>query len=58
MDGEEWSMKLTKEHNGRESVGQPEADIFLGIGHADLADEGADVDHHIEVQVTIPRIDE
>ena len=38
-------------HDGGEKVGQPEAHVALGIDHADLAQDGTNVDHHVEVQV-------
>ena len=39
------------EGEGWDHVGQPEADVALGVGHADLADERADVDAQVEVHV-------
>ncbi len=37
------------EHQRRQQIRQPEADVLLGIDHTNLSGEGTDVDHHIEV---------
>lgn len=37
------------EHDGGESVRQPETDVFLGVGHGDLTDESANVGEEIEI---------
>lgn len=40
------------QEDGRgEEVCEPEADVLLGVNHADLADQGADVDEEVEVHV-------
>ena len=48
---EEEHERAPEEHDGRQQVRQPEADVALGVDHADLAREGASVDHQVEVQV-------
>jgi hypothetical protein len=40
-----------QEHEGRKSKGQPESDILLGVDHADLADQGSNIDEEVEVVV-------
>lgn len=37
-----------QENEGWEEECKPEADIFLGVDHGDLADEGADVNEEVE----------
>lgn len=39
-----------QEEDGRQKEGEPEANILLGIDHADLTDEGAGIDHEVEIK--------
>jgi hypothetical protein len=48
---EEQDSRAAEVHHGGQEVGQPETDVFLRIHHADLAQDRANVDHHVEVQV-------
>ena len=36
-------------YDGRKHEGEVEADVFLRVGHTDLANEGADVGEEVEV---------
>jgi hypothetical protein len=38
-----------EEDDRRQQVGQPEPDVFLGVDHADLSDQGSDVDEQVKV---------
>lgn len=48
---EEQHNRAAQVHDGGQEVRQPETDVFLRIHHADLAQDRANVDHHVEVQV-------
>lgn len=39
------------QHDGGQEESEPEADEFGAVHHADLAEQGADVDEHVEVVV-------
>lgn len=51
VPAEEQDRGTEAEHDRGEQVRQPEADVSLGVHHGDLANEGADVDHQVEVVV-------
>lgn len=40
-----------EEENGREGVGEPESNVFLSVGHADLTHEGTNVNKEVEPHV-------
>lgn len=41
--------RADEEDDCRQKVRKPESDVFLGVDHADLTGERADVDEHVEV---------
>lgn len=40
-----------EKEDGREGVGEPESNVFFGVGHANLTDESTDVDEEVEPHV-------
>jgi hypothetical protein len=40
--------KSHDEHDGGDQVGEPETDVSLSVNHADLTNEGTDVDEEVE----------
>lgn len=43
--------RAQRKKNGRQSVGEPEADILLGKDHGNLADEGTNINEEVEPHV-------
>lgn len=41
--------RADEEDDCRQKVRKPESDVFLGVDHADLSGERADVDEHVKV---------
>jgi hypothetical protein len=46
---EDQDGRADEEDDRRQQVGQPEPDVFLGVDHADLSDQGPDVDKQVKV---------
>lgn len=42
-----------EEDDGRQGVGEPEADVFFRVGHADLTNQSPDVDEKVEILLVV-----